>query len=328
MAKSENQKLKILYLLEMLKEHSDEDHVLSMQDILAKLDEKGIKAERKSIYTDIDSLNTYGYDILYKKGKADSGYYMASRDFELAELKLLVDAVQSSRFMTLKKSRELIKKLETLASRHQASQLQRQVYVVGRVKTENERIYYNVDSIYKAIDDNVKISFQYMEWTVSKELKPKKSGEKYTVSPWALIWEDEYYYLAAYDDSAQMIKHYRVDKIEKVTLEDIPRDGREQFEQMNLAEFSKKTFGMYGGEEETVTLQFASHLAGVVIDRFGKDAEIRKLDESSFKVRVKARVSGQFFGWLAGIGQDAKVLSPEHVKDEYRQWLQSVLDAQ
>ena len=328
MAKSENQKLKLLYLLEMLKEHTDEDHALGMQDILKKLEENGIKAERKSIYTDIDSLKDFGYDIEYKKSKTDSGYYMASRDFELAELKLLVDAVQSSRFITLKKSRDLIKKLETLASRHQASQLQRQVYVIGRVKTENEKVYYAVDAIYKAIAENVKISFQYMEWDISKELKPKRSGEKYTVSPGALIWEEEYYYLVAFDDAAQIIKHYRVDKIGKVILENNPRDGRDLFEKINPAEYTKQTFSMYSGDAEMVTIQCALYLVGVVLDRFGREAEVRKVDEETFKVRVKAQVSGQFFGWLAGIGKDAKIVSPDYVKDAYKDWLSGVLDAQ
>ena len=162
MAKSENQKLKLLYIVQMLLKHTDEDHVLGTQEIIDKLAEYDIRAERKSIYDDMMRLADFGFDVLQKKGRG-GGYYLASRNFETAELKLLVDAVQASRFMTEKKSRELIKKLENLTSRHQAVQLQHQVVVVGRVKTENEKIYYNVDSIYKAIDQNVKISFTYLE---------------------------------------------------------------------------------------------------------------------------------------------------------------------
>ncbi|MCH5269606.1 MAG: WYL domain-containing protein [Lachnospiraceae bacterium] len=328
MAKSVNQKLKLFYILQMLMENTDEEHVLSTQEIIEKLAANDIKAERKTIYDDMACLQDFGYDIIQKKGKVGSGYYLAGRDFELAELKLLVDAVQASRFMTAKKSRELIKKLEKLASKHQAGQLQRQVYVSGRVKTENERIYYNVDTLYKAISENVKISFTYLEWSLSKELKPRKAGEKYLVSPWALIWDDENYYLAAYDEEADMLKHYRVDKMGGVTLTKKERAGREQFEKVGLAEYTKRTFGMYGGEEEIVTLEFSDRLIGVVMDRFGRDTEIRRTKEGRFTVRIKAAVSGQFFGWLTGLGKDVKILAPDHVKTEYLTRLQEILKEQ
>lgn len=328
MAKSTNQKLKLFYILQMLKENTDEEHVLSTQEIIKRLADNDIKAERKSIYDDMACLMDYGYDIILKKGKVGGGYYLASREFELAELKLLVDAVQASRFMTAKKSRELIKKLEKLASRHQAVQLQRQVFVTGRVKTENERIYYNVDTIYKAIDENVKISFTYLEWSLSKELQPRKSGSDYLVSPWALIWDDENYYLAAYDDKAEIMKHYRVDKMGSVSLTKEDREGREQFEKINPAEYTKQTFGMFGGKEEIVTLQFRDRLIGVVLDRFGKETDIRKKEEESFTVRIKVAVSGQFFGWLAGLGKDARIIAPIEVKDKYKTWLTDVLKEQ
>lgn len=328
MAKSVNQKLKLFYILQILMENTDEEHVLSTQDIIDKLAANDIKAERKTIYDDMACLQDFGYDIILKKGKVGSGYYLASRDFELAELKLLVDAVQASRFMTVKKSRELIKKLEKLASRHQAGQLQRQVYVSGRVKTENERIYYNVDTLYRAISENVQISFTYLEWSLSKELQPKKSGEKYLVSPWALIWDDENYYLAAYDEKADMLKHYRVDKMGGVALTEKERTGREQFEKVGLAEYTKRTFGMFGGEEEIVTLEFSDRLIGVVMDRFGKETEIRRTKEGYFTVRIKAAVSNQFFGWLAGLGKEAKIQAPDYVKTAYLDWLEEILKAQ
>lgn len=328
MAKSTNQKLKLFYILRMLNEYTDEDHVLSTQDIIRKLEENDIKAERKSIYDDIACLVDYGYDIILKKGRINGGYYLASRDFELAELKLLVDAVQASQFMTEKKSRELIKKLETLASKHQAVQLHRQVYVAGRVKTENERIYYNIDTIYKAIAENKKISFTYLKWGLDKTLKPRKEGEKYVVSPWALIWQDENYYLAAYDSRAGQIKHYRVDKMGSVSLTTEKREGKEQYEKINLAEYTKQTFGMYGGVEEIVTLRLSDKLIGVIMDRFGKETDVRKLEEGYFQVRIKAVVSGQFFGWLAGLGGDVNIISPSEVKDKYIAWLREVLENQ
>lgn len=328
MAKSANQKLKLFYIVQMLMEYTDEEHVLSTQDIIQKLADNDIKAERKSIYDDMACLTDYGFDIILKKGKTGSGYYLASREFELAELKLLVDAVQASRFMTEKKSRELIKKLEKLASKHQAVQLQRQVFVAGRVKTGNERIYYSVDTIYKAIEDNVRISFTYLEWTLSKELKPKREGKQYVVSPLALLWDDENYYLAAYDGAAACIKHYRVDKMDGVSLTDQKREGIEQFASLNPAEYTKRTFGMFGGEEENVTLQLEDRLIGVVLDRFGRETDIRKRENGVFSARIKAVVSGQFFGWLAGLGKGAVIAGPKEVKEKYEDWLQDILAAQ
>lgn len=317
--------MKLFYILRMLAENTDEEHVLSTQEIIRRLAENDIKAERKSIYDDIECLTEYGYDIIQKKGRTGSGYYLASREFELAELKLLVDAVQASRFMTVKKSRELIGKLEKLASKNQAGQLQRQVYVAGRVKTENERIYYNVDTLYKAIDENVRISFTYLEWDLEKELRPRRNGERYCVSPWALIWEDENYYLAAYDEKAATIKHYRVDKMGEVELLTEKRLGREQFDRMNPAEYTKHTFGMFGGDKQTVTLQFENRLVGVVLDRFGRETDLRKTDPEHFSVRVQIAVSGQFFGWLAGLGCGAAIQSPVEVKEQYRKWLLEII---
>ncbi len=327
MPKSPNQKLKLFYILQMLRDNTDENHVLSTQDIIRRLADNDIKAERKTIYDDMECLVDYGYDVILKKGKA-GGYYLAGREFELAELKLLVDAIQASRFITVKKSRELIKKLEMLVSRHQAVQLRRQVYVTDRVKTENERIYYNVDTIYNAISENVKISFTYLEWSLSKELKPKRNGEKYSVSPWALIWEDENYYLAAFDSAAECMKHYRVDKMGDVSLSRAEREGREQFEKTNPAEYAKQTFGMFGGEVEMVTLQFENRLIGVVLDRFGKNTDIKKGEAGHFSVRIKVAVSGQFFGWLAGVGSGTVIISPTHVKDKYKDWLSDILNKQ
>lgn len=200
MAKSANQKLKLL------SENTDEEHPASTADIIAYLEANDIHSERKSIYDDIEKLRDFGYDILQVHSRRGGGYYMGGRDFELAELKLLVDAVQSSRFITSRKSRSLIKKLELLAGKHDAGKLQRQVYVAGRVKTENESIYYSIDNIHRAIQENRQIAFQYLDWNLKKELVPRPNGEK-KVSPWALIWQDENYYLAAYDSASGVMKH-------------------------------------------------------------------------------------------------------------------------
>ena len=323
MAKSAGQKLKLLYI-KLLTENTDENHPVSTADIIAYLESNGIHSERKSIYDDIEKLCDFGYDIIQVHSRLGGGYYMAAREFELAELKLLVDAVQSSRFITTKKSRSLIKKLERLAGKYDAGKLQRQVYVAGRIKTENESIYYNIDNIHRAIQENKQIEFQYLEWNLKKELAPRIGGKK-QVSPWALIWREENYYLAAYDDVDGIMKHYRVDKMGQVKVLKEEREGLEQFSKVDPAVYTNQTFGMFSGMEETVTLQFPNRLVGVVLDRFGRESDIRPMTDRVFRIRVKVAVSGQFFGWLAGIGREAVVVSPAEVKEQYAQWLESIV---
>ncbi|MDF2821885.1 MAG: hypothetical protein K0R15_2333 [Clostridiales bacterium] len=232
------------------------------------------------------------------------------------ELKLLVDAVQSSKFITHKKTNDLIKKIESLASTYEASKLQRQVYVAKRIKTQNESIYYNVDKIHEAISVNVRISFQYFEWTIDKQMIFRKDGERYIISPWALTWADENYYMVGYDDEGGIIKHYRVDKMKDIQITDIRRQGKEQFKGLDMAVYSKRLFGMYGGKEETVKLQFENKLVGVVIDQFGKEIQIRKEKEDHFTVNVKIEVSQTFLGWIFGLGSGVKILSPVNVVEQ------------
>lgn len=325
MAKAPGQKLKLLYIVKYLSENTDESHPAGIGDIIAYLDANGIHSERKSLYDDMEKLCDFGYDIVHLQSRLGGGYYMASREFELAELKLLVDAVQSSRFITPKKSRSLIKKLEQMAGKHDAGKLQRQVYVAGRVKTENENIYYSIDNIHRAIQENRQISFRYLDWNLKKQLTLRPRGEK-RVSPWTLIWQDENYYLAAFDSVSGVIKHYRVDKMGDVEVLKEAREGVEQFSQVDLAAYTNQTFGMYGGREETVTLQFPDRLIGVVLDRFGRGAEIRSVQAGLFCIRAKVTVSGQFYGWMAGIGRDAVIVSPVYVRDQYREWLQGILE--
>ena len=326
MAKSANQKLKLLYLLKILTEQTDEEHCMSTQALIDALDEYGIRAERKSIYDDIAQLIDFGYDIVLIKAKTGGGYYLAGREFELAELKLLVETVQASRFLTLKKSRELIAKIEKLASKAEAGQLQRQVYVANRIKTANESIYYIVDDIHRAIQNNEQISFQYLEWNLEKELLPRKDGKVYRISPWALTCKDENYYLIAHDNESDTIKHFRVDKMGHIeVLAGVGRQGAELFERFDIAAYANKTFGMFGGQEEIVTLEFENHFIGVVLDRFGKEVPVRKRDAQHFSVRVQVALSGQFYGWLTGLGAGAKITAPAAVVEEYRDYLREVI---
>ena len=319
MAKSENQKQKILVLLDLFKSKTDEEHGVTTSDIIDYLAEHGIKAERKTVYADLNTLKEYGYEI--SKEKKDGNYYytLLDRDFQLPELKLLVDAVQASKFISAKKSSELIKKIENLASVYQAKQLQRQVFVSNRIKTNYENVYYNVDELNLAINENRKIKFDYYEWNLSKEMVLRKNGHKNDISPWSLAWDDENYYLVAFDGNGGIIKHYRVDKMRKIEILDEARDGREEFEEFDAAKYAKKVFGMFTGDEQRVKIQFANKLIGVEIDRFGQDIMIIPKGVDQFVVNVNVKVSNMFLGWIIGLGDGAKILEPESVVDEVKQ---------
>ncbi len=324
MAKSYNQKMKLLLIMDTLLKNSDFEHPVATKTLIDMLADNGVKAERKSIYTDIETLINYGMDIV-RRTERPSGYYVASREFELPELKLLVDAVQSSRFLTAKKSTELIKKLEGLTSRYEAGRLNRQVYVSNRVKTMNESIYYLVDSIHEAINKNHRIGFNYYKWTVTKETTPKRAEKEYQCSPLALVWENDFYYLVAYDSVAEGIRHYRVDKMGSVEILEKARDENFKKNDFDLTDYIKKVFGMYGGEDMKVKLRVSDTLIGVMIDRFGKDIPVIK-DGDDFLTYVDVKVSSQFFGWLAGLGTKIRIVSPESVREQYREHIKALLE--
>ena len=314
MPRSDKQKLKLMYLIKLFEERTDVSHGLSMTDIIEALSEEGITAERKSIYADISALNEFGFDIVKdNEGKA-CVYKLVERDFEIAELKLLVDAVQSSKFITESKSNKLIKKIEGLASNNEAKSLHRQVYVANRIKTTNESVYYNVDDIQKAISENHKVSFQYFQWNTNKEKELRHNGMRYEISPWALTWDDENYYMVGYDSKERKIKHYRVDKMLKIEImADSNREGKALFKDMDMAVYSKKIFGMFGGVEETVVLECTNGISGVIIDRFGTEVDIIKRTTDSFTVRVNVQISPQFLGWVFSLGENIKIISPDSV---------------
>lgn len=313
MPQSSNQKLKLIYLIKILSEKTDETHSITMQEIINSLKAYGINAERKSIYTDMEALRQYGIDIIGTQENRTYYYRIGNRQFELAELKLLVDAVQAAKFLTTKKSNELIKKIEGLASQYEASQLHRQVYVAQRVKTMNESIYYNVDSLHSAIGLNQKIRFQYFQWNAKKERELRHDGKYYEVSPWALSWDDENYYLIAFDSFENKIKHFRVDKMLQIELVNEKREGMQEFTNFDMAVYAKKMFGMFDGEEQIVKLECKNRLAGVMIDRFGKDISIMRKDDEHFSVNVKVAVSRQFLFWIMALGEEVKIVGPESV---------------
>ena len=318
--------LKTFYLMQILLDRSDEEHPLNataLQDILRT--EYGVTINRTTVYTEIAKLEDFGLDIVLQEGRT-KGYYIGSRQFELAELKLLVDAVQASKFITEKKSKELISKLETLCSKNEAKQLSNQVMIYRRTKTQNETIYYNVDMIHSAIYRGMQITYQYAEWTVRKETELRHGGAFYEVSPLNLIWDDENYYLVGFDEKAGKMRHYRVDKIRNMRILDKPRSRQALDEMIDPVDFSKKTFGMFGGVDETVRFTGMNYLAGVMLDRFGTDIWMRPLDADHFSAVVTVTVSPQFFGWMAAIGKDLEIAGPEHVRKQYEEYLKGILE--
>ncbi len=315
MSKTSTSKTKLLYLAKILLSETDEDHPLSTNDLVARLSHYGIEAERKSIYSDIEALLSFGLDIGIVRSKSNL-YFIGERTLELPELKLLVDSVQSSRFITEKKSGELIRKLETLTSVHNAKTLQRQVFVSGRVKTQNEQIYYSVDAIHQAIAQNRKISFKYFEWTIDKKQEFRRSGEKYVQSPLGLAWADSNYYLVAYSEERERIVHFRVDKM--TAIEILPQRAVSPEQGFDISEYTNRTFNMFGGENERMEILVHNSLIGVIIDRFGQSTSLLKYDSEHFIAIVNVNASPVFLGWLMSFGNRMKVLSPQRVIDDIK----------
>ena len=314
--KLSHQKLKIMYLAKILMEKTDEEHTITVPEMISELGKLGVAAERKSIYDDLEYLRMFGLDICSNKTKT-TNYYIASRDFELPELKLLVDSVQASKFITQKKSMELISKIEKLTSHENAKKLQRQVFIANRVKTLNEQIYYNIDKIHDAITANKQITFKYFYLDVDKKRVYRKDGDLYTESPVALTWDDENYYLITYKDKYDSYTHYRVDKMEMIELTENDRVLSDK--PFDLSSYSKKMFQMFSGEETDVSIEFENKLVGVVFDRFGTDIPIMKSDEDHFVCRVKVAVSPHFLSWIMSFGKQAKIISPDCVIEEMYQ---------
>ncbi|WP_283205623.1 helix-turn-helix transcriptional regulator [Garciella nitratireducens] len=319
-----NGKLKLLYIMKILLEKTDEDHPITVYEIIRNLQFYGISAERKSIYSDIDLLKEFGLDIICIKGKANQ-YFIGSREFQLPELKLLVDAVQSSRFITYKKSAELIKKIEKLCSIYQAKTLHRQVIISDRIKNMNENIYYNIDVIHQGIQENKKIKFQYFDYTMEKKIAFRREGEYYTVSPYALSWSDNNYYLIAYYQRYNGISNFRVDRMKNVQVIKEARESREEFKDFDIVDYSNKIFYMYSGKTEMVELEFDASLINVVLDRFGKDVFIYHKRKNCFCIRTEIIIGDTFLGWLFMFGDKVRVLSPESLKKKIKQRTKKVL---
>ncbi len=329
MPSGENLKLKLYYLYKIMLEQTDDEHGLTIHEILNELAKYGIEAERKSIYRDFDVLSeTIGLEIMVEKEGRQYYYHVGNKQFEIAELKLLVDAVQSSNFITERKSSALIKKLTGFVSKYEATQLKRQVQVQGRIKNMNESIYYSVDEIYNAIAGNVAIKFKYLQWNTDKKLVPKRKSDSdeekiYLVSPWSLLWNDERYYLVAYDHDLKEIRHYRVDKMDKIDLLDIKREGREEYLKEDPAQYAKKNFGMFHGKEMDVRVEFPEDKAGIFLDQFGKDIPIVPSKKKGFfTTTITVYVSSHFYGWIMALGKGVRIIGPDAAVKEYKKQLQ------
>ena len=319
-----NQKLKLIYLVKIFEERTDKYHGLTLSEISSALGEYNISAERKSLYDDIEALRLCGYDIQVTRD-THVRYYLNSHRFDLAELRLLSDAVQSSKFLTAKKSRELVKKIGELGSKYEASQLNRQSFSDNRLKTENEEIYSNIAAIHTAISENKKIRCNYFEWNAHKQRILRKNGDEYVLSPKALLWDDEFYYLVAYDSDAEKIKHFRVDKMIRVKILDEKRFEEISTEDFDVAVYSQRAFSMYGGEAMNVRILADNSLAGVVIDRFGTDVTILNHGDK-FEFCVKVMISPTFFSWVLGFGNKMKVLSPDSVASETERLAREIVE--
>lgn len=313
-----NQKLKLLYIRDYLLENSDEDHPVSVAGLIAYLKSRNIFVERKTIYDDIAQLQLYGDDILMKKGKY-GGYFYASRSFDLPEIKMLVDSVQVSKFLTESQSLELIKKIERLTNKFEAGDLHRQVVVHNRVKTEQTGIFNNIDHISNAINGNHTVTFKYFYYNMQKKPEYKNNGVKYEISPFCLLWEDENYYMLGYDPAAGKMKHYRVDRMKNVSAGGNPRQGQELYEKIDISSYNKKVFNMYHGDEKKVRIRFDKGLVNVVLDKFGQNTSIiPDRDGESFTITVDVDVSMQFYSWLIGLSGQCEVLEPQEARDELR----------
>lgn len=324
MAKMPNQKMKALYIMDYLMRNTDEEHPAPMKEIIAYLDSCGISAERKSIYSDIEGLQLFGVDIL----SSTKGYYVVSRDFELPELKMMVDCVSASKFITEKKSERLIRKIEGLASKHEAVKLQRQVFIADRIKADNEDIYRSVDTLSEAIAAKKKITFKYFEYDNSKKKKFRNGGNYYVVSPYSLTVSDENYYLISHYPKYKELTHFRVDRMTDIKVMDEQSENVENImgEKFSIGEYSKKIFSMYSGENSRVEIVCEKGMMNAVIDRFGEDVFVMKVDNDHFKVTVTVDVSPTFFAWIFTFGGKMKIVAPQNVKEQFNSVVKKFLE--
>ena len=329
MEKSESKKLIPLYLQELFLKKTDKTHYVRMPEILCFLEDRGIFADRRTIYAAISILNTAGFEIAGVQEKGGYKYHHPARRFSSNELKFLIDSVAASKFLTEKKSKELIEKIKSLGSEFEGKNLNRNVLLGKRIKTMNDRVFRNLDLIYDAISENRQIEFQYMRWNRKRELEFLREGKFFSVSPFAVTLSDDNYYLIAYDSRTKELHHYRIDKMKSIKQSEECREGIEQYKSFDIVDYSQKTFNMFGGRDERVSIEAPERFAGIFIDRFGESASIRQSFDNpkNIVVRISVQISTQFFGWLFGLGKDVRIVSPDSVIKEYREMTESVISS-
>jgi predicted DNA-binding transcriptional regulator YafY len=314
-------KSRILYLLKLLNEYTDEHNPLSTVEIINCLKSFGISAHRKTVASDIALLEEFGIDVITIKSTQNK-YYIGNRDFELPEIKLLVDEVESSKFITSKKSEVLVSKLALFVRQGQANELKRHIYIDKRIKPEYEEIYYTVDCIHAAINTGKQVEFKYIEYNQDKERIYKNNGYTYKLSPYALAWSEDHYYVIGYIKKHGKISKFRVDRMAKVNISE--NNSIPVPEGFSAAQYAKNIFEMYDGEMKTVELKCTNDLMKVIIDRFGENVNSISLDSVCFKAIVEVSISPTFYGWVFGFAGKMTILSPEEVKNEYIEMAMSV----
>lgn len=321
--RSQNQRLKLLYLLDYLLENTDETHTVKVSEIITHFENHHkIPIEQKTVCSDLRLLSEFGYETQYD-GRT-RGWRIIERDFDTQELQLLIDSVQASRFITQKQAKTLTEKLKKKASRFDRVLLDRRCYVPNRVRSSNDSIFYHLDDLHTAIANDWRISFKYFYFTPKKTRAYYKKGEYYHASPYALLWSDNNYYLLAYESGK--MKHFRVDKMDGIEIVPHKREGKEIFKEMKLSERSLRVFSMFSGKVQKVKIRFSNHLANVVIDRFGKDITMVPEDEKHFTIHTDIEVSPQFYGWLCGLGKGVRVISPPEVVEEMGNYVKGIAE--
>lgn len=321
--RSQNQRLKLFYLLDYLLENTDDTHTIKVQEIIEHFDNYlKIPVEQKTVCSDLHLLDEYGYGTQYD-GRT-RGWRIVDRDFDTQELQLLIDSVQASRFITQRQAKSLTDKLKAKASRYDRVLLERRCYVPNRVRSMNDSIFYHLDDLHTAIANDWQITFKYFYFTPKKEKAYYKKGEKYTASPYALLWNDSNYYLLAYESGK--MKNFRVDKMDNIGILHQKRDGKDVFKDIKLNERSLQMFSMFSGKVRNVKIRFSNHLANVVIDRFGRDIVMIPEDEKHFTIHTDIEVSPQFFGWLCGLGKGVRILSPADVVEEMGNYVKGIAE--
>ena len=326
MARGKKQKLKLFYLYKIMSEETDRTHFLTMPQIVERLASYGVEADRKSLYDDMEALDLFGIKVQRTRDGAHTYYNMTNRPFELAEMKFLVDAVQASKFITEKETKEIIMKLLNLVSMNDARLLERDIHVPGRIKNMNESVYYTVDVIFRALNLDQQLRFHYFCWNVDGEKELRRNGDYYIVSPWALHYDDEKYYLVAYDHLRKEMRHFRVDKILDIETMEVKRKGVTKYRKRNEEKYTQQHFRMFGGELQTVTLLCKNEMSNVILDQFGRNTKLTRVDKDYFDVSVEVAVSDQFFGWVVALGDKVKIVGPQDVVQQMKKIGKKVLE--